>query len=308
MLTKCASTVHWETVNSNFSHASHLALKYAPAVSVWILISQSVLESWQDTAVKMFPAPNLCCLLFFIFRYPCWCIMLGEINAKSREDVHGVAPSIYRTCKIVLPLTHLWTLLWWVVSVSLSKLLISFPYMRKSSVLVKLGDVTLLGKGGTVGVKSTKSPSNWDTSCCQRSWKMSLDKEVFLDWFISRAYNSVNSVLSKYFFPFSLLFIHIHIKSPKPPDSNLLRRAKLCASHLFYLPSKMLWILSCLSRRKIFLPYHNRLPSHTTGASKGWKGCNFTSEPEPFVEESLKKDCFKAISHCLVCSSALYSG
>lgn len=214
VLTKCASTVHWGTVNSNFNHASHLALKYAPAVSVWISISQSMLESWQDTAVKMFPAPNLCCLLFFIFCYPCWCIMHGEINAKSEEDVHGVTPSIYRARKIVLLLTQLWTLSDESSLVDLSKLLIYFPCMRKSSVLVKLGDVALLGKGGIVGVKSTESLSNWDASCCRKRWKMTFNEEVFLDWFISRAYHSANSVLSKYFFPFSLLFIHIHIESP----------------------------------------------------------------------------------------------
>lgn len=158
VLTKCTSTVHWETVNSNFSHASHLALKYAPAVSVWISISQSVLESWQDTAVKMFPAPNLCCLLFFIFCYPCWCIMQGEINAKSREDVHGVTPSIYRTCKIVLSLTQLWTLLWWVVSGQPFQIANLFSLHDEELRISKTGRCNIAGKGRNSGSEIHREP------------------------------------------------------------------------------------------------------------------------------------------------------
>lgn len=150
--------------------------------------------------------------------------------------------------------------------VSLSKLLICFPDMSKSSVLVQLRDVTL-GKGGIVGVKPTESPSTWDTSCCQRRWEMSLNE----DCFISRAYRSKLRLEQIFLALLYYLFLSTLNLTHMLTASNLLRRAKRYASHLFYSASKMLRILSCISRRRSFLPCHNHLPSHTTRVRKGGK-------------------------------------
>lgn len=88
-----------------------------------------------------------------------------------------------------------------------------------------------------------------------------------------------------------------------------------CASHLLCLAYKMLWILSCPSRRKIFPLCCNHLPSHKTGVSKGEAGCKFTSA-WTFCSRKLKKDSLRATSHCggpaataaLRLSSVLWSG
>ena len=37
--------IQGDMVTSNYSHASHLASKHVPAVSVWILLSQRVCDS-----------------------------------------------------------------------------------------------------------------------------------------------------------------------------------------------------------------------------------------------------------------------
>lgn len=51
-----------------------------------------ILESWQDTAVKMVSTPScLLCPLIFIFCSPCTGLIYKEMNANSHGSVHGSA-------------------------------------------------------------------------------------------------------------------------------------------------------------------------------------------------------------------------